>query len=65
MTGQQLINVPDVRTAVPGPKSISILEDQRKYETSTIAYTDSFPFAVKSAKGSVITDVDDNSSLIG
>ncbi len=63
MTGQQLINVPDVRTAVPGPKSISILEDQKKYETSTIAYTDSFPFAVKSAKGSVITDVDDNTFI--
>ncbi len=63
MESKKLINVPKVVTEVPGPKSLSILKEQRKYETSTISYTDSFPFAVKSAKGSVITDADENTFI--
>ncbi len=53
-------NAPDIRTELPGPKSLEMLKEQDKYETNTRVYTDIFKLAVKRASGSTIEDMDGN-----
>lgn len=44
----------------PGPKSLEILSAQRELESNTIIYPKIFPFAIDSARGATIRDVDGN-----
>jgi 4-aminobutyrate aminotransferase-like enzyme len=54
------INGVRIKTAIPGPKSKMILEEQNEYETASVTYPKSFPIAIKSANGSIIEDADGN-----
>ncbi len=51
---------PSVKTEIPGPLSRKMLEEQKKYETSTVTYPGAFPFAIKRARDSLIEDADGN-----
>jgi 4-aminobutyrate aminotransferase and related aminotransferases len=51
---------PLIRVKPPGPRSLEILSAQREFETSAIIYPKLFPFAIDSAMGATIRDVDDN-----
>ena len=58
MTDNEL---PDLKTAVPGPKSAELAEQLRRYECRGVTYTDeSFPVFWESARGANIVDVDGN-----
>lgn len=48
----------DIKTQVPGPKSLELLELRNQHVPRGISYA--YPIFVKEAKGAVITDVDDN-----
>lgn len=52
---------PCIRTQLPGPNAIQYLEKERKFISPSS--TKSYPLVVKSAKGMVVTDVDDNTFL--
>ena len=52
--------VPLIKTEIPGPKSKLLLDRQKKMETRTIVYPDSFPIGIKRGSGSIIEDVDGN-----
>lgn len=54
---------PLLKTKIPGPKSLELLETQNKYETSSRSYTSFFNFAVDYGKGSTIVDVDGNTFI--
>ncbi len=54
------MKAPYVNTDIPGPKSRLLLEEQKKYETSTVTYPSAFPFAIKKAENSLIEDADGN-----
>lgn len=54
-------NYPYIRTKLPGPASIQYLEKERRFVSPSS--TKSYPLVVKSAKGMVVTDVDDNTFL--
>ena len=60
MKKTEIKNIPLILTKIPGPKSIQILNLQKKLETVTTTYPDSFPIAIKEGKGSVVQDVDNN-----
>ena len=51
---------PLIRVKPPGPRSLEILSAQRELETSTVIYPKLFPFAIDSAMGATIRDVDGN-----
>lgn len=51
---------PSVKTEIPGPRSKLLLEEQKKYETSTVTYPSAFPFAIRRADNSLIEDADGN-----
>jgi 4-aminobutyrate aminotransferase len=51
---------PLIRVKPPGPRSLEILSAQREFETSAIIYPKLFPFAIDSAMGATIRDVDGN-----
>ncbi|MDN3515801.1 MAG: acetyl ornithine aminotransferase family protein [Candidatus Brocadia sp.] len=54
-------NYPCIRTKLPGPNAIQYLEKEKKFVSPSS--TKGYPFVVKSAKGMVVTDVDDNTFL--
>lgn len=51
---------PRVVVKPPGPKSQELLARQRSLETRAVIYSKAFPFAIDSAKGATIKDVDGN-----
>jgi 4-aminobutyrate aminotransferase len=44
----------------PGPRSLELLSVQRELETNTVIYPKIFQFAIESARGATIRDVDGN-----
>ena len=60
MMNMKKVHVPHIETSIPGPRSQDALNEQGKYETSSISYPRSFPFAIKSIRDSVIEDLDGN-----
>ena len=58
MMNMNKVHVPHIETPIPGPRSHDALYEQGKYETSSISYPRSFPFAIKSIRDSVIEDLD-------
>ena len=60
MMNMNKVHVPHIETPIPGPRSHDALYEQGKYETSSISYPRSFPFAIKSIRDSVIEDLDGN-----
>ncbi|MBW2306436.1 MAG: acetyl ornithine aminotransferase family protein [Deltaproteobacteria bacterium] len=55
------MNVPSIRTEVPGPRAREILDKDNKYISQS--YTRVYPLVVKRGKGVVIEDVDGNHYL--
>ena len=53
-------NAPLIKTKLPGPKSLELLNKQDRYETGSRTYTKQFRLAVKRASGSTIEDMDGN-----
>lgn len=53
-------DAPRISVKPPGPKSQELLAKQRKLETRAVIYSKAFPFAIDSAKGATIKDVDGN-----
>lgn len=51
---------PLIKVKPPGPRSLELLSVQRELETSTVIYPKLFPFAIDSASGATIRDVDGN-----
>ena len=51
---------PKIIVRPPGPKSLEILREQRSLETKTLIYPKVFEFAIDSARGATIRDVDGN-----
>jgi 2,4-diaminobutyrate 4-transaminase len=51
---------PRIIVKPPGPKSQQLLAKQKELETRAVIYSKAFPFAIDSAKGSTIKDVDGN-----
>jgi len=51
---------PKIVVRPPGPRSLEILRDQRVLETRTLIYPKIFEFAIDSARGATIRDVDGN-----
>lgn len=54
---------PDIKTAIPGPKSENLLSRQQNVDSSAVAYPKSVPIAIDEAKGATIRDADDNTFL--
>ncbi len=54
-------NYPCIRTQLPGTHAIQYLEKERKFVSPSS--TKGYPLVVKSAKGMMVTDVDDNTFL--
>ena len=57
------MKAPYVNTDIPGPKSRLLLEEQKKYETSTVTYPSAFPFAIKKAENDF--DFDGKAFVVG
>jgi 2,4-diaminobutyrate 4-transaminase len=53
-------DAPRIRVKPPGPRSGELLAKQRTLETRAVIYSKAFPFAIDSAKGATIKDVDGN-----
>ena len=53
-------NAPSVKTVLPGPRSLELLERQDRYETRSRIYTKNFRIAIKKARGSTVEDADGN-----
>lgn len=51
---------PLIKVKPPGPRSLELLAAQRELETSTVIYPKIFQFAIDSASGATIKDVDGN-----
>jgi 4-aminobutyrate aminotransferase-like enzyme len=51
---------PRIVVKPPGPKSQELLARQASLETQAVIYSKAFPFAIDSAKGATIRDVDGN-----
>lgn len=54
-------NYPCIQTKLPGPHAIQYLEKEKRFVSPSS--TKSYPLVVKSAKGMVVTDVDNNTFL--
>src|SRR6516162_4555080 len=63
MTTETLTQVagPKIRTKLPGPKALEILEGDHHYISPS--YTRSYPLVAKTGRGSIIEDVDGNEFL--
>lgn len=61
LTNMAIQTYPCIRTKLPGPNAIQYLEKEKKFISPSS--TKSYPLVVKSAKGMVVTDVDDNTFL--
>lgn len=58
--------LPQLRTAIPGPKSLALAAELRRYENPNVTYVDPegrFPVFWESASGCLVRDVDSNSYL--
>jgi 2,4-diaminobutyrate 4-transaminase len=53
-------DAPRILVPPPGPKSKQLLEKQSQLETRAVIYSKAFPFAIDSAQGATIKDVDGN-----
>lgn len=53
-------DAPYIVVKPPGPKSQELLAKQKSLETRAVIYSKAFPFAIDSAKGATIRDVDGN-----
>jgi 2,4-diaminobutyrate 4-transaminase len=53
-------DAPRINVKPPGPRSQELLAKQRALETRAVIYSKAFPFAIDSAKGATIRDVDGN-----
>ena len=53
-------DAPRIVVAPPGPKSKQLLAKQSQLETRAVTYSKAFPFAIDSARGATIKDVDGN-----
>lgn len=51
---------PIIKTKIPGPKSINLLEQQRELEGKMISYPVSAPIALDCGRGATIKDLDGN-----
>jgi len=51
---------PRIVVTPPGPRSKQLLTKQSQLETRSLVYTKAFPFAIDSARGATIKDVDGN-----
>ena len=51
---------PRIIVKPPGPKSTQLLARQAQLETRAVVYSKAFPFAIDSARGATIKDVDGN-----
>ncbi len=51
-------NLPEIKTALPGPKAKQMLERDEKYISPS--YTRSYPFVMKRGYGAMVEDVDGN-----
>jgi 4-aminobutyrate aminotransferase-like enzyme len=53
-------DAPHIVVKPPGPESQALLAKQRALETRSVIYSKAFPFAIDSARGATIRDVDGN-----
>lgn len=60
LQGLSFEEAPRILTKPPGPKSKELLAKQSALETRAVVYPKAFPFAIDSAKGATIKDVDGN-----
>ncbi|MFC7157292.1 aspartate aminotransferase family protein [Halomarina halobia] len=49
--------------AVPGPESRALLEEQRRVDSSAVAYPEDLPIAFQEGKGATVRDVDGNTFI--
>ncbi len=56
----QLPDAPKITGKVPGPKSLEILERQRKFEGNIVSYSRDIPVAFVKGSGATLEDVDGN-----
>ena len=56
-------DAPRIIVTPPGPKSKQLLAKQSQLETRAVIYTKAFPFAIDSARGATIKDVDGNTFI--
>ncbi len=57
---------PQIRTAIPGPRSLALAEDLHRVESPNVTFVDPesrFPVFWEKAEGCIITDVDGNTFL--
>jgi 4-aminobutyrate aminotransferase len=55
------MNIPEIKTALPGPKARAIIDrDEKRVSTS---YTRSYPFVMERGEGAIVEDVDGNRFL--
>ena len=54
---------PRIVVTPPGPKSKELLAKQSQLETRAVIYSKAFPFAIDSARGATIKDVDGNTFI--
>ena len=63
MTGFEELSfeaAPKIAVKPPGPRSQELLAKQSSLETRSVVYPKAFPFAIDSAKGATVKDVDGN-----
>jgi 4-aminobutyrate aminotransferase-like enzyme len=60
LTGLSFEDAPRIIVKPPGPRSQALLAKQSLLETQATIYNKAFPFAIDSAKGATIKDVDGN-----
>lgn len=60
LQGLSFEDAPQIRVKPPGPKSKELLAKQSSLETRAVIYSKAFPFAIDTAKGATIKDVDAN-----
>lgn len=55
------VNLPEIKTALPGPKSQEVLDKDTKYISPS--YTRSYPLVMRRGRGALIEDMDGNTFL--
>ena len=55
------MNVPDIKTALPGPNAKALIDRDRKYVSPS--YTRDYPFVIARGEGAIVEDVDGNRFL--
>ncbi|WP_231188140.1 aspartate aminotransferase family protein [Haladaptatus sp. DYF46] len=56
-------DAPNVRTAVPGPRSKERIDRQARIESSAVAYPKRIPIAIEEGKGATVRDADGNTYI--